>query len=193
MTLDYLTNLIMQDESNKHYTNQGMIPLFHLPVQAKLLLIGQAPGIHAQQTRLFFNDASGDTLREWMGISRELFYESNQIAVLPMDFYYPGKNKRGDLPPRKDFAKKWHPMMMDYLNHCELTILIGKYAQDYYLSHRNKINLTETVKHYQEYLPTYFPIVHPSPRNNIWHAKNPWFKEQVVPHLQKIVEEILYK
>jgi len=108
-----------------------------------------------------------------------------------MDFYYPGKGKSGDLPPRKFIAQEYHPKILRLMPDVRLTILIGKYAMDYYLRDRKKKNLTETVAAYQEYLPEYFPIVHPSPLNFRWQAKNPWFAEQVVPQLQKIVHEIL--
>lgn len=108
-----------------------------------------------------------------------------------MDFYYPGKGKSGDLPPRKNFAPKWHKRLLDRLEEVELIILVGKYAQNYYLGERQKKTLTETVKAFQDYLPTYFPLVHPSPRNQIWLKRNTWFEEEVVPQLQKKVQEIL--
>ena len=107
-----------------------------------------------------------------------------------MDFYYPGKGKSGDLPPRKGFAEKWHPQILANLPNIELTILIGQYAQKYYLPD-NKLNVTETVRHYREFAPQFLPLVHPSPRNQIWQAKNPWFKQEVVPYLQQRVNAIL--
>ena len=110
-----------------------------------------------------------------------------------MDFYFPGHGKSGDLPPRKGFAEKWHQPILELLPDIELTILIGQYAQKYYLHQTGNIKLTETVQHYQDYLPDFFPLVHPSPRNQIWMAKNPWFAEQVVPDLQKLVKNIMEK
>lgn len=180
---------IMLDVDNKVYSDKGIEPLFSAPRTAKILIIGQAPGIKAQESRIFFNDKSGVKLREWMGIDNELFYNSGLIGVVPMDFYYPGKGKSGDLPPRKNFAHKWHPRVLELMPDIKLIILVGKYAQDYYLKDKKEKNLTETVKNYKKYLPKYFPIVHPSPLNFRWQVKNPWFLEEVVPVLKKMVEE----
>ena len=180
---------IMLDVDNKVYSDKGIEPLFSAPRTAKILIIGQAPGIKAQESRIFFNDKSGVKLREWMGIDNELFYNSGLIGVVPMDFYYPAKGKSGDLPPRKNFARKWHPRVLELMPDIKLIILVGKYAQDYYLKDKKEKNLTETVKNYKKYLPKYFPIVHPSPLNFRWQAKNPWFLEEVVPVLKKMVEE----
>jgi len=180
---------IMLDVDNKVYSDKGIEPLFSAPRTAKILIIGQAPGIKAQESRMFFNDKSGVKLREWMGIDNELFYNSGLIGVVPMDFYYPGKGKSGDLPPRKNFAHKWHPRVLELMPDIKLIILVGKYAQDYYLKDKKEKNLTGTVKNYKKYLPKYFPIVHPSPLNFRWQAKNPWFLEEVVPVLKKMVEE----
>ena len=180
---------IMLDVDNKVYSDKGIEPLFSAPRTAKILIIGQAPGIKAQESRMFFNDKSGVKLREWMGIDNELFYNSGLIGVVPMDFYYPGKGKSGDLPPRKNFAHKWHPRVLELMPDIKLIILVGKYAQDYYLKDKKEKNLTGTVKNYKKYLPKYFPIVHPSPLNFRWQAKNPWFLEEVVPVLKKMVGE----
>ena len=182
---------IMLDVDNKVYSDKGIEPLFSAPRTAKILIIGQAPGIKAQESRIFFNDKSGVKLREWMGIDNELFYNSGLIGVVPMDFYYPGKGKSGDLPPRKNFAHKWHPRVLELMPDIKLIILVGKYAQDYYLKDKKEKNLTGTVKNYKKYLPKYFPIVHPSPLNFRWQAKNPWFLEEVVPELQERIEKIL--
>ena len=183
----------MSDSDNKKYTDEGIEPLFSAPSTAKILIIGQAPGIKAQESRIFFNDKSGVKLREWMGIDDDIFYKSGLIGVVPMDFYYPGKGKSGDLPPRKNFAPKWHQKVLELMPNIELIILVGKYAQDYYLKENKKSNLTETVFHYEEYGPLYFPIVHPSPLNFRWQNKNPWFLENVVPKLKIRVSEILDK
>ena len=184
---------IMLDVDNKVYSDKGIEPLFSAPRTAKILIIGQAPGIKAQESRIFFNDKSGVKLREWMGIDNELFYNSGLIGVVPMDFYYPGKGKSGDLPPRKDFGDKWHHKILELLPNVELFILIGKYAQEFYLKGRTKENLTETVHSYKEYLPKFFPIVHPSPLNIGWLKKNPWFEKEVVPELKEMVTKIMKK
>ncbi|MEZ7727297.1 uracil-DNA glycosylase family protein [Gemella sp. 27098_8_155] len=192
-SFEQLKKEIMEDSDNKKYTDEGIEPLFSTPSTAKILIVGQAPGIKAQESKIFFNDKSGVKLREWMGIDDEMFYKSGLIGVVPMDFYYPGKGKSGDLPPRKNFAKKWHDKVLELMPNLELIILVGKYAQDYYLGNEKQQNLTETVFNYKQYLPRYFPIVHPSPLNFRWHSKNPWFIKEVVPELQKRVKEILQK
>lgn len=191
MTEAEITAALMADEDNQAYTKQGIKPLFSAPATAKITIIAQAPGIRAQESGLYFNDPSGDNLRDWMGIDREIFYNSGLIAVVPMDFYFPGAGKSGDLPPRKGFAAKWHPQVLSLMPNNELTLLVGTYSQHYYLKQKSSAKLTETVKNYQQYLPDYFPLVHPSPRNNIWQKKNPWFKAEVIPALQKRVQEIL--
>jgi len=192
-SFEQLKQEIMADSDNRKFTDEGIEPLFSAPSTAKILIIGQAPGIKAQESKIFFNDKSGVKLREWMGIDDEIFYKSGLIGVVPMDFYYPGKGKSGDLPPRKNFAKKWHDKVLELMPNLELIILVGKYAQDYYLGNEKQQNLTETVFNYKQYLPRYFPIVHPSPLNFRWHSKNPWFIKEVVPELQKRVKEILQK
>ncbi|WP_308570254.1 uracil-DNA glycosylase family protein [uncultured Haemophilus sp.] len=188
--ISQINQAIMADPQNQTYTTQGITPLFAAPTTARINIVGQAPGLKAEQSRLYWNDLSGDRLREWLGVDRECFYHSGLFAIIPMDFYYPGKGKSGDLPPRKGFAEKWHPQILTNLPNIELTILIGQYAQKYYLPD-NKLNVTETVRHYREFAPQFLPLVHPSPRNQIWQAKNPWFKQEVVPYLQQRVNAIL--
>ncbi|WP_455146130.1 uracil-DNA glycosylase family protein [Streptococcus constellatus] len=190
-TLEDIKKAIMADSQNQAYTKRGIEPLFAAPKTARINIVGQAPGIKAQETRLYWNDKSGDRLREWMGVDYDTFYHSGYFAAIPMDFYFPGHGKSGDLPPRKGFAEKWHQQILELLPDLELTILIGQYAQKYYLHQKGTVKLTDTVKHYQDYLPEYFPLVHPSPRNQIWMAKNPWFAEQVIPDLQANVQQII--
>ncbi|HFI0346258.1 TPA: uracil-DNA glycosylase family protein [Streptococcus suis] len=192
MELAEIEQAIMKDAANQAFTKKGIKPLFQAPSTAKILIIGQAPGLKTQEKGRLFDDASGENLRKWLGVDRQTFYESGHFAILPMDFYYPGKGKSGDLPPRKDFAPKWHQLILDQLPELELTLLIEQYAQDYYLE-KSQRNLTERVEHADDYLPTYFPLPHPSPRNNIWQAKNPWFQAEIIPQLQKIIVEILEK
>lgn len=189
-SLIQIKNAIMRDAQNQSFTERGIEPLFAAPIGARINIVGQAPGVKAEQTRLYWNDQSGDRLREWLGVDRETFYHSGLFAVIPMDFYYPGKGKSGDLPPRKGFAEKWHPQILADLPNIELTILIGQYSQKYYLP-QNKRNVTETVKNYREFLPHFLPLVHPSPRNQLWLAKNPWFTQEVIPELQQRVKQIL--
>lgn len=189
-TLSQITQSIMQDPDNQSFTSQGIEPLFAAPTTARINIVGQAPGIKAQESRLYWNDKSGDRLRDWLGVDYDYFYNSGIFAVLPMDFYYPGKGKSGDLPPRSGFAEKWHPQILENLPNIQLTLLIGQYAQKFYLSD-NKNNVTETVKNYQKFLPHFIPLVHPSPRNQFWIERNPWFGEKVIPDLQKLVKRII--
>lgn len=190
-SLEEITKAIMADSQNKVFTEKNIEPLFAAPKTARINIVGQAPGIKAQESRLYWNDKSGDRLREWMGVDYDTFYHSGYFAVIPMDFYYPGKGKSGDLPPRKGFAQKWHQPILDLLPDIQLTILIGNYAQKYYLYQKSSVKLTDTVAHYKKYLPDYFPLVHPSPRNQIWMSKHPWFEAQVVPDLKKIIQQII--
>ena len=190
-SLEEITKAIMADSQNKVFTEKNIEPLFAAPKTARINIVGQAPGIKAQESRLYWNDKSGDRLREWMGVDYDTFYHSGYFAVIPMDFYYPGKGKSGDLPPRKGFAQTWHQPILDLLPDIQLTILIGNYAQKYYLHQKSSVKLTDTVEHYKEYLPDYFPLVHPSPRNQIWMSKHPWFEAQVVPDLKKIIQQII--
>jgi len=187
MIFDEIKQEIMADPMNEAFTKRGIPPLFKASKEARIVIVGQAPGRKAEETRLFWNDLSGDRLREWMGISREVFYSTDRIAQLPMDFYYPGKAKNGDAPPRKGFAEKWHPLLLKEMPNVETMILIGNYAQGYYLKKRREKNLTETVRNFQKYLPKYFPLVHPSPLNLGWLKQNPWFENEVLPVLKDIV------
>ncbi len=126
-----------------------------------------------------------------MGIDSETFYNTKNIAIIPMGFCYPGKGKSGDLPPRKECAPKWHTPLFDNLKDVELILLIGKYAQDYYLKKEAKKTLTATVQSFHEYLPKYFVLPHPSPRNNIWMAKNRWFEKDILPELKTTINRVL--
>lgn len=190
MSLNDIISQIENDSRNYEYTKRNIPPILQVNNKAKVLIIGQAPGKKVEESLIPFNDKSGETLISWMGIDKDTFY-SKEIAIVPMDFYYPGKAKTGDLPPRKFIAQEYHEPILKELNNIELTILIGKYSMDYYLKGRTKKNLTETVKCFDEYLPKYFPIVHPSPLNFRWQANNPWFVQDVVPVLKKTVKKIL--
>lgn len=188
-TLAQIRAGIVADPANGWATELGWAPLYTAAATSRIAIIGQAPGRRAQESGIPWDDPSGVRLREWLGVTDEEFYDPAQIALLPMDFYYPGKGTSGDLPPRKDFAPRWHPLILEQLSGLRLTILIGSYAQKHYLS--TKLSLTETVRHYADYLPTHFPIVHPSPLNFRWQAKNPWFEVDVIPELQRRVRAAL--
>ncbi|MFC6295075.1 uracil-DNA glycosylase family protein [Lactiplantibacillus daoliensis] len=191
MTADEIYQAIQADPQNQKFTLQGIQPLYHVDPDAEILLISQAPSRQAQATMTFWDDASGDRLRDWMGVTKDQFYHSGKIAVLPLDFYYPGKQLHGgDLPPRKGVADKWHPALLKLMPKIQLTVLIGAYAQKAYLSTRPK-TLTAAVAHYADYLPDYFPLVHPSPLNYGWLKQHPWFMTAVVPVLQRRVATII--
>jgi len=187
---DKIIKRLKEDSRNKSYTERGIPPIFQVSPKAQILIIGQAPGKKVEESLIPFNDKSGEKLVQWMGIDRDTFY-SEKIAILPMDFYYPGKGKTGDLPPRSFIAKEYHKDILDLMPDIKLTILIGSYSMKYYLGKGMKENLTETVRSYKEYLPKYFPIVHPSPLNFRWQKANPWFEGEVVPVLKEMVGKIL--
>ena len=190
MTRPLLYDEIDQDSMNASFHARGWPLVYTASPCSRIVLVGQAPGRIAQETRTPWNDASGRTLRQWLGVTDEQFYDPSLFALMPMDFYYPGKAAHGDLPPRPEFAKKWHPRLLAQMPDVRLTILVGAHAQQYYLNKQAKRNLTETVAHYMEYLPHYFPLVHPSPLNFRWRARNPWFEMNVIPILSKMVKEL---
>ena len=158
---------------------------------SKIVIIGQAPGRKVHESGIPWQDVSGNNLRKWMGIDDETFYNPDKVALIPMGFCYPGKGKSGDLPPRKECAPQWHETLLKMMPDVKLTLLIGQYAQAYYLKEKARRNLTETVRHYKTLLPGIFPLPHPSPRNNIWQRKNPWFAEELLPELQKSIQGVL--
>jgi len=166
------------------------LPVVQLSSESKILIAGQAPGLKVHQSGIPFNDASGDRLREWLGVDKSDFYDDKKFAILPMGFCYPGKGKSGDLPPRPECAIAWRKQLLAELKNIELTIVIGQYAHAYHLPNANK-KLTENVKNWQEFWPKVIPLPHPSPRNNIWLKRNDWFEDELLPPLKKRVNEIL--
>ncbi len=165
----------------------GANPILTAHPESKIVLIGQAPGAKVHKTGIPWDDKSGDNLRNWMGIDKETFYNPKQIALIPIGFCYPGKGKSGDLPPRKECAPLWHEAVLSKMKNVQLTILVGQNAQAYYLKEKAERTLTETVRNYKNYQPAYFVLPHPSPRNNIWQAKNPWFGKEVLSEFKKVV------
>ncbi|MFW0778053.1 MAG: uracil-DNA glycosylase family protein [Rickettsiales bacterium] len=167
-------------------------PIVRAHPTSKLLIIGQAPGTRVHNSGVPWDDPSGDRLRDWLALSCEQFYDEKNIAIMPMGFCYPGKGKSGDLPPRPECAPIWHKRLLENLPDIGLTLLIGQYAQSYYLRDKMKKNLTETVKSWREYIADgYLPLVHPSPRNSLWLKKNGWFEEELVPQLRRRTKELL--
>lgn len=162
----------------------GCNPVFSVATTSKILIIGQAPGRIVHQTNIPWNDKSGDNLRAWLGVDKTTFYNTNIFGTMPMGFCYPGTGKTGDLPPRPECATTWHKKLINNMPDIQLVLLIGQYAQNYYLCNAVKSNLTNTTKAFKEYLPKYFPLPHPSPRNNIWIKKNKWFAKEILPVLR---------
>ncbi len=174
---------------------ESFLPLGTNPVvrgnqSAKILIAGQAPGLKVHNSSIPFDDPSGKRLREWLAVTETEFYDENKFAIVPMGFCYPGKGKSGDLPPRVECAKTWHKGLLSLLPNIKLTLVIGQYAQAYYLGKKKKENLTATVQAWQEYAPDIIPLPHPSPRNNIWLKRNPWFENDVLEYLKSRIKSL---
>jgi uracil-DNA glycosylase len=168
----------------------GPKPVFLVSAGAHLMIVGQAPGRRVHQTGIPWNDPSGDQLRAWLRMDRAQFYDTRHIAIVPTGLCYPGSGKRGDLPPRPECAPLWHPRFRAALPGIRLTLLVGMHAQAYYLGKRRKKTMAQTVRAFREYLPEFFPLPHPSPRNRLWMKNNPWFAKEVVPALRRRVRAL---
>ncbi len=165
-------------------------PLLQMAQSATVLIVGQAPGLRAHHSGIPWNDSSGDRLRCWMQISRQLFYDQNRIAILPIGFCYPGKGRFGDMPPRPECAPLWHARLLEHLRAVKLILLLGRYAQQYYLRERQGRSVAETVRRATEYHP-YLPLPHPSPRNVGWLKQNSWFESVTLPYMRKKLQPLL--
>lgn len=168
------------------YLPHGPRPILQIHPLARVLIASQAPGRKAHDSGVPFDDASGDRLREWMGVTREVFYDSKQIAILPMGLCFPGTGKSGDLPPRSECAAAWRGQLLGHLHHLEVTLVVGQYAQAYHIGEA-RASLTETVRGWLSHWPKIIPLPHPSPRNNIWLSRNPWFEKELLPMLKQRV------
>ena len=168
----------------------GPRPVVQMQRSARILIAGQAPGRKVHETGVPFNDASGDRLRTWLGLSRVVFYDAGQVAILPMGFCFPGTGRSGDLPPRPECAPAWRAALMSQLKHLRLTLVIGQYAQAYHLPNEAG-SVTEAVKAWRKNWPHTVPLPHPSPRNNLWLKRNPWFEKELVPALRLRVKDVL--
>lgn len=169
----------------------GPRPVLQASTEARLLIVGQAPGSKVHASGIPWNDASGERLRDWMGISRDVFYDARRVAIVPMGLCYPGKGKSGDLPPQPRCAPAWHPLLRAHLEKTELILLVGRYAQVHYLGENGKPTLSETVEAWRDYLPHMLPLPHPSPRNQSWWMRRPWFETELVPQLRQRVAALL--
>jgi uracil-DNA glycosylase len=189
--MDKLLEDIRKCKVCKDFLPNAPKPIIQASATSKIIIIGQAPGQKVQKSGIPWDDASGDNLRNWLGVDNSTFYNNRYFALVPMGFCYPGTGTSGDFPPRKECAELWHKQVIDQMTNVRLTLLIGQYSQNYYLGDTAKENLTETVKNYKEYLPSYLPLPHPSPRNNIWQKKNEWFSHNIIPILQEKVSQII--
>ncbi len=169
----------------------GPRPILQIGASAKILIAGQAPGRITHHKGIPFDDPSGNRLRDWLGISRDEFYDASKIALAPMGFCFPGTGKGGDLPPRKECAETWRKPVLEQLENIELTLVIGQYALDWHIADGKKMTLTDRVASWQSYMPDVLPLPHPSPRNNRWLKRNPWFEEEVLPALKSRVSELI--
>lgn len=189
--LDHLLREIRACRICEAHLPLGPNPVLRASATSRLLVVGQAPGTKVHATGIPWNDASGQRLRAWLGVDAETFYDERRVAIVPMGFCYPGKAPSGDLPPRPECRATWHPRLLPLLPEIRLTLLIGQYAQAYFLGARRKGSLTDTVRAWREYAPRYVPLPHPSPRNVAWFKANPWFEAEVLPTLRYQVNALL--
>jgi uracil-DNA glycosylase len=171
----------------------GARPVVQASASARLLIVGQAPSLTVHTTGVPWNDKSGEQLRRWLGIERDVFYDPARVAIMPMGYCYPGRGSSGDLPPRKECAGLWHERLLAQMKHIELTLLIGQYAQRHFLGSASKGGVTETVEAFAEYAPRFIPLPHSSPRNTGWFKHHPWFEREVLPVLRERVRHVLAK
>ncbi len=170
----------------------GVRPVLAASAASRILIIGQAPGRKVHDSGVPWQDQSGDNLRDWLGVDAATFYDPKIFALMPMGFCYPGTGKSGDLPPRPECAPLWHSRLLTQMKSVRLTLLIGQYSQAHYLGERAQDNLTETVRNFQDYLPQYLPLPHPSPRNRIWLKRNGWFASELLPLLKGRIGELVH-
>ena len=168
----------------------GVRPVVQLAPEARVLIAGQAPGRRVHESGVPFDDPSGDRLREWMGVDRDTFYDGRQVAILPMGFCYPGTGTSGDLPPRPECAPAWREQLLEQLPNVGLTLVLGQYAQGYHLG-GPKQSVTGAVQEWSRFWPDQVPLPHPSPRNQGWFKRNPWFITDVLPKVRKRIRQLL--
>ncbi len=188
-----LESLLLEVRACRHCAAElalGPRPVLQCAPTARILIAGQAPGRRVHASGLPFDDPSGERLRAWLGVDREVFYDATRIAILPMGFCYPGSGRGGDLPPRRECAALWRRRLLDALPAIELVLAIGRYAQDYHLG-AAAATLTARVRAWRDHWPAVLPLPHPSPRNNRWFRQNPWFETELLPVLRTRVEQML--
>lgn len=183
-TLDALLAAVRDCRACEADLPLGPRPVLRASETARILIVGQAPGVRVHTTGTPWDDLSGERLRAWMGVDKETFYDKSRIAIIPMGYCYPGRGTGGDMPPRRECATLWLDQLLARLPQIELTLLIGQYAQRHFLGNRRKPSLAETVRAWRECAPDFIPLPHPSPRNQPWFKQHPWFERQLVPVLR---------
>lgn len=169
----------------------GPRPVLQAGRSARILIASQAPGRRAHASGLPFDDASGDRLRDWLGVDRDTFYDPALFAIVPMGFCFPGTGRGGDLPPRPECAPAWRHAVLEKLPDLALTLAIGQYAIAWHLPEQRKVALTETVRQWRSHWPALLPMPHPSPRNNRWLKQNPFFEAEILPVLRARVAQLI--
>lgn len=168
----------------------GPRPVVQASASARILIAGQAPGLRVHTSGIPWDDQSGERLRSWMGVDKETFYDASRIAIIPMGYCYPGRGNGGDLPPRRECAQLWLDQLLARMPQITLTLLIGQYAQQHFLGRNRKASLTETVSAWTQYAPQYLPLPHPSPRNQPWFKRHPWFEQELIPVLRARIQAL---
>ena len=190
-TLEVLLEAVRDCRACEPHLPLGPRPILRAGETARILVVGQAPGARVHTTGIPWDDPSGERLRAWMGVGEDIFYDESRIAIIPMGYCYPGRGNGGDMPPRRECATLWLDHLLAKLPKVELTLLVGQYAQHHFLPSRRKPSLAETVRAWQEYAPLYIPLPHPSPRNQPWFKRHPWFDQQLIPMLQSRINMLL--
>jgi uracil-DNA glycosylase len=190
-TLDSLLTAVRACRACEAHLPLGPRPVLRAAVTARILVVGQAPGVRVHQTGIPWDDPSGERLRAWMGVGKADFYNESRIAIIPMGYCYPGRGRGGDLPPRSECAKLWLEKLLAKLPLIELTLLIGQHAQRHFLGKRRKTSLAETMAAWAEYAPRYIPLPHPSPRNTPWLQRHPGFQQELLPELRARIAALL--
>ncbi len=190
-SLDTLLAAVRNCRACEQHLPLGARPVLRAHAAARILIVGQAPGLRVHTTGIPWDDASGQRLREWMGVNRDTFYDETRIAIIPMGYCYPGRGEDGDMAPRRECAELWLDRLLAKLPRIELTLLIGQYAQRHFLRNHRKRSLAETTRNWQDYSPQYIPLPHPSPRNQPWFKRHPWFAQQLLPVLQARIETLV--
>lgn len=184
---EFLLGEIRSCRACAEHLPSGPRPIIQASPTARVLIVGQAPGARVHASGIPWDDPSGNRLRQWLAIPPETFYDRHRIAIVPMGYCYPGRGKSGDLPPRRECAELWHDRLLASMPDVQLTLLIGQYAQRHFLKEVWRGSLTETVQRWRDYMPRFFPLPHPSPRNQSWWLRRPWFEEELLPELKSSV------